>query len=194
MTITTTTKVAAAAAAATLLLGSAAAVAATTHTAPRLAAATAKQTVQVWVSPAKGNSAVQKILLTGAIGDHGTATSTTKSGKVSANGAYVRIHLQNGTFQVNAVQFNKKLNALRPHVDTATCSAWASGSGPVTLSQGTGAYAGISGTIHISTSFALLFPKETSGAKKGTCNQSNKARPTATFNGQITGSGQVSFG
>lgn len=187
MRVTTTPKLAAAAAAGTLLLGSAAAVAATSAGS---SAATGK--VHIWVSPS--NTAVQKILLTGAIGDSGTATSVTKSGKVDKNGKYVDIVLKHGTFKVNAVAFNNHANKLTPKIDTKTCSIWATITGPVTLSGGTGDYADISGTVQISTSFAALFPRLTAGPKKGQCNLGNNAQPTHEFNGQITGSGKVTFG
>jgi hypothetical protein len=147
--------------------------------------------VHVWVTPGKG--AVDKILLTGAIGDFGTATSETKSGKVDANGNYVKIALKQGSFTVNAVAFNKKANNTSPHVSSATCTLWVTVSGPVTLSDGTGAYAGISGRIHITTSFALLLPRHHSGPRKGTCNMSARAKPRAEFDGQIIGSGPVTL-
>jgi hypothetical protein len=187
MRMITTPKLAAAAAVGTLLLGSAAAVAATSN-----GSSATTGTVHIWVSPS--NSAVEKILVTGAIGDSGTATSVTKSGKVDKNGKYVDIVLTHGTFKVNSVAFNNRASKLMPNVDAKTCSAWATIAGPVTVYGGTGDYANISGTVHISTSFAALFPRLTSGAKKGQCNLSNNVEPTHQFNGQLTGSGKVTFG
>jgi hypothetical protein len=146
-------------------------------------------TLHIWVTPGKG--AVDKILLTGVAGDFGTATSITRHGKVDANGRYVRVVVQHGTFKVNAVAFNKKANAKQPHVNTTTCSAWASFSGNVRLFHGKGAYAGIAGKIKISTSFAVIGPRFHSGAHKGQCNLT--APPRAEFDGPITGSGQVTL-
>lgn len=120
------------------------------------AAAATHGTVHVWVSPGKG--AVQSIVLTGVIGDHGTATSMDKNGKIDKNGAYVKVALTQGSFQVNAVALNKSLNRMQPTIDKTSCSAWGSGSGNVTLSKGTGAYAGINGAIRMTTSFAAVFP------------------------------------
>ena len=148
-------------------------------------------TVHVWVTAASG--AVDKILLTGVIGDHGTATSINKNGTVNANGEYVKVALQKGGFEVNAVAFNTQLQKLQPTLNAATCSAWATGSGPVTLSDGTGAYAGISGTVTMTTSFAEIGPRFATGPKKGQCNMSNNAQPVAQFMGDLTGSGTVSF-
>jgi hypothetical protein len=147
--------------------------------------------VHVWVTPGKG--AVDKIMLTGAIGDFGTATSTTKSGKVDANGHYVKIALRKGGFVVNAVAFNAKAAAKVPKLDKATCTAWSTVSGKVTVSDGTGAYAGISGSITIQTSYAFLGPLHKSGPKKGKCNLANNAKPRAVFSGSIIGSGSVTI-
>lgn len=183
-----TPKLAAAAAAGTLLLGSAAAVAATSAG----STGTTKGTLHVWVTPGKG--ATDMIVLTGAIGDYGKAISVTKSGKVDKNGAYVHVKLQNGSFYVNAKKFNNEASATKPHNDLTTCSSWATLTGPVTLYDGSGAYANISGKLHISTSFAAVFPRYTHGSKKGQCKTGNHLAPVAAFSGQITGSGHVSYG
>lgn len=147
--------------------------------------------VHVWVTPGKG--AVDRILLSGVIADDGTATSIDKDGKVDQNGDYVKIALKHGGFEVNATAFNKKAATQQPTEDKNTCSAWATVSGPVTLYNGTGAYAGISGTVHITTSFAFLLPRFKSGAKQGQCNTGNNANPVAEFDGDIIGSGQISY-
>jgi hypothetical protein len=160
-------------------------------TAAASAPASTSGTLHVWVTPSSG--AVDKILLTGAIGDHGTATSIDKDGTVNVNGDYVKVALHKGGFEVNAVTFNKVLDNLQPSVNSVTCTFWAGGSGPVTLFDGTGAYAGIRGTVTVSTSFAAILPRYTTGAKMGQCNMSNNAQPVAQFSGSITGSGTVSF-
>jgi hypothetical protein len=148
-------------------------------------------TVHVWVTPSNG--AVEQILFTGVIGDHGTATSIDKDGTVDNNGQYVKIALAHGSFEVNAVALNRKLNKLQPTFDRASCSAWGTGGGNVTLFDGAGAYAGISGTVKITTSFAAILPRFTSGPKKGQCNANANAAPVAQFQGALEGSGDVSF-
>jgi hypothetical protein len=153
------------------------------------AAASSSGTVHVWVTPGKG--AVDQILLTGVIADHGTATTVGKNGSPDPNGGQVNLALSHGTFQVDTSAFDQKLSKVQPKVDKATCSAWGGGTGNVTLGNGTGAYAGISGTIKVTTSFAAIFPRFTSGAKKGQCNL--KAAPTASFQNTISGSGHVTF-
>ncbi len=65
-------------------------------------------TIQVWVTPSRHtNSAVAKIVITGVIGDYGTATTINKNGTVNDNGNYVKIVLQHGGFEVNSVALNK---------------------------------------------------------------------------------------
>ena len=146
-------------------------------------------TVHIWVTPGQG--AVDKIILTGVIGDFGTATSITRHGKVDVNGNYVRVVLRHGSFKVNAVAFNKKGSDTPPHINQRTCSVWASFAGNVSLFHGTGAYAGITGKVRITTSFAVIGPRFRSGAHKGKCNLGSNAAPLAEFDGQITGSGKI---
>lgn len=134
-----------------------------------------------------------KILATGAIGDYGTALSVDKNGKPSANGNFEKISLKQGGFEVDATQLNKALSHLQPTVNRTTCSFDFSGSGPGTLLNGTGQYAGISGKLTINVTFASIAPRFKSGAKKGKCNLSQKAAPLAEFT-SITASGKVSFG
>jgi hypothetical protein len=155
---------------------------------PAASAKTGK--VYVWVS---GSHARQPIVITGAIGDYGVAISETKSGRVTSNGAYVDIKLQNGSFHVNAKAFNKRTNALQPTVNTHTCSAWAHFSGPVTVYGGSGAYAGIGGTVRIASSFAAIFPRYAHGARKGQCKLGNSVQPLRAFSGNITGVGTLTL-
>jgi hypothetical protein len=149
-------------------------------------------TIEIWTMPSNGP--VSKIVITGAIGDYGTATTIDKNGKVDNNGDYVKIALKHGGFEVNSVELNKVTNTAPPIMtNTTTCSVEFGGSGPVTLFNGTGMYAGITGTVHITERFAAVGPRYASGAKKGQCNMSNNSQPLA-FWGSITGSGKVSFG
>ena len=147
--------------------------------------------IKVWV--ASPGATVSRIVFTGAIGDYGTATSINKDGKADKNGDYVKIALKDGRFEVNAVALNKKTNNAPPtSLNKTTCSAYFSGSGPVTLFNGSGAYKGISGTIKITEVFAFVGPRYTAGAKKGQCNLSNSAQPVAVYS-TLTGSGTVKY-
>lgn len=147
--------------------------------------------VSVYVTPSNG--AKSTIVITGAIGDYGTALSVDKNGKTDQNGNFVVITLKKGTFKVDSTTLNQVANNLQPTVNATTCSATGTGSGPVTLMDGTGLYAGISGTLNITETFAFIGPPFKSGSKKGQCNLSNNARPLAQY-GSLTGSGAVTFG
>jgi hypothetical protein len=148
--------------------------------------------VNVFVTPSSPNGPRDTIVVTGAIGDYGKALSVDKSGKTDTNGDYEKITLQQGSFLVNATKLNAKLNHLKATVNKATCSVSASGTGPVTLSNGAGLYAGISGTLQITVKFAFVGPRFSSGPHKGQCNTNNNAPALAQYQ-SITGSGTVSF-
>ena len=155
------------------------------------AAPPAGGTIDLYVTPNTG--AVYKILVIGAIGDHGTATTIDKDGKVDSNGNYVRIKLSKGSFEVNSVALNKKVNSAPPTVESkATCTYAFGGSGPVTPFNGSGLYTGISGTLHVTETFAGQGPLYKTGAKKGQCDTSNNAQPVATWTA-ITGKGTIKF-
>jgi hypothetical protein len=143
-------------------------------------------TIQIW--SAQNGTATSPIVFTGAIGDYGTATSEDKDGKVDQNGNYEKISLQQGKFTVNAVGLDKILSKAKPQTSKTNCGAVFTGSGPVTLSGGTGAYAGIKGTITARLTFVTISPT----LANGKCDMSQNANPAAAY-GTITGSGNVSF-
>lgn len=149
-------------------------------------------TIHIYATPSATNQALDSILITGVIGDYGKALTVDKNGKTDANGNYVDITLQKGSFKVNSTTLNKKTNSAQPNIDKTTCSFWFSGTGPVTLFDGTGSYLGISGKLNITITFAGYGPLYTSGKHKGTCNLSNNAQPTNQYS-SITGSGTVTF-
>ena len=140
--------------------------------------------IQIWST--QNGSAANPIILTDAIGDYGTATSEDKDGKVDENGNYEKIVLQQGSFTINAVALNRILSSAKPQANKSNCGAIFSGSGPVTLSGGAGAYAGIKGTITAVLIFVDISPK----LANGKC--SPNASPVAAY-GTVTGSGHVSF-
>ena len=153
---------------------------------PSASAAATGGTVQIWST--QSETATSPILFTGAIGDYGTATSEDKDGTVDQNGNYVKIVLQEGGFTVNAVALDKVLSKVKPQVAKTNCGATFTGSGPVSLSGGTGAYVGIKGTITAVLTFVAISPK----LANGKCNMSENVNPAAAY-GTITGSGRVSF-
>jgi hypothetical protein len=128
-----------------------------------------------------------KILITGAIGDYGTTVSQDANGKVDPNGGFQKVKLTHGGFIVNTTALNKRLNKAKPAINKTTCSIVFSGSAPTTITNGTGAYKGISGKVTITVTFAGIAPKTAKG-----CNLA----PNAPTHGQyesITGTGSVSF-
>jgi hypothetical protein len=140
--------------------------------------------IKVFASPMSATK--DTIILTGSIGDYGTAISTNKQGKVSANGSYERLALKQGTFIVNATKLDQKAAHVQPTLNAATCSYTATIIGPTTLGSGTGAYQGISGTVKITLMFAGIAPRSANGK----CNLSNSAKQLATYQ-SISGVGTV---
>jgi hypothetical protein len=133
-----------------------------------------------------------KIVLAGAIGDWGKVTSIDKNGKPDDNGNFVEVTLKKGTFEIDATVLNKTMANPRPQVQSGvTCSIAASGTGPVTLFDGTGLYQGISGTANVTMTFTGVGGRYQSGAKKGQCEQENGA-PLAML-GSVIGRGTVHF-
>ena len=139
-----------------------------------------------------GNGTGGRILFVGAIGDSGKLLTINKSGKADANGNYVKVTLKNGTFVLNKTGLDNVTNNAQPTFFSNTCSAVLKGTGPVTLSQGTGDYTGISGTLTTTLTFAEIGPRNTSGSKKGQCNTSNNAQPVGEV-GYATANGTVSY-
>jgi hypothetical protein len=159
---------------------------------PATAAAMKGGTIYISVTP--NNSATYPIVITGAFADYGTATTINQNGTVNPNGNYVKIALKQGGFEVNSTALNKKANSTNPTFNSTTnCSYTFSVSGPISVSKGTGAYKGISGTLTITESFSAILPRFASGKHKGQCNESNNVAPVAS-GGNISGSGKVSFG
>jgi hypothetical protein len=155
---------------------------------PASASATAMTTGKIvaLVNPAPAPGATGTIFIIGVIADYGTTVNVTATGKPSQD--YAKVNLTKGGFEVNLTALNKVTNALTPTFSAPTCMFWGSASGPVTLSDGTGAYAGITGTLTVHETFVGVAPRLASGR----CNMSQNATPTHMTN-QVTASGSVSF-
>lgn len=94
------------------------------------------------------------VILTGGIGDYGTARSVHPDGSVDPeHGSQLALALGRGGFRLDIgalhQQFAAVLGALT--ADTATCSGTATitSDAAVVTGSGTGAYAGIAGTFHL---------------------------------------------
>jgi hypothetical protein len=132
------------------------------------------------------------VVFTGAIGDYGTTLSVNSAGKSDGNGNFTKITLKKGGFTVDSSNLNAAFSSSGAPTDfnSTNCSGSIS-VGPATATivsgSGTGAYKGISGSVDLSATVALILPK-----KNGSCNTSNSANPVAAF-GALTGSGTVSL-
>jgi hypothetical protein len=143
--------------------------------------------IQLIVQPGAQQGA-GKIIVTGAIGDYGT----TSPGKTSGKGKYGTAKLTKGTFEINLTTISSKVNSANPTFNNSTCSAELSATAPAAILNGTGQYKGISGTVNLTETFAFIGPRNTKGAKKGQCNQSNNATAVAQM-GTVYGTGTIRF-
>jgi hypothetical protein len=116
----------------------------------------------------------------GAISDYGTDTQGT------GNSTSDKVVLKKGTFELNLAKLQAKIHPVAQ--DAADCSLVLGGSAPITLSHGTGAYKGISGSITVSFTDAVVFKL----TKAGKCSPSPTA-PELSSVSSVAGSGKVSF-
>jgi hypothetical protein len=133
------------------------------------------------------------ILITGAVGDHGTTLSIDQDGKPDTNGNYVKVTLKKGTFEINKTALDAKAKNVSPTGDLATCSGGFSVTAPVTLLDGTGRYKGITGTVKLTLTYAFILPRFASGKHKTQCNEGNTVPPVALYE-SVEGIGTVQFG
>lgn len=123
------------------------------------------------------------ILMTGAIGDYGRTTG------IKGQKALALVKLQKGTFEMKG---NALTNARTLTRNSATCSYSHSENVRLTVLDGTGLYAGISGALNITVNYARVDRLYTSGSHKGQCNLSLIAVPYSQFDTGI-GSGTVRY-
>ncbi|MCU1362989.1 MAG: hypothetical protein JWM55_817 [Acidimicrobiaceae bacterium] len=144
-----------------------------------------------------GEGVGSTVVLTGVIGDMGSADSIDANGTPDPQkNTEVILSLVRGSFKISVVALDKKINQAFNtfHANSSTCSGFvsASGSAPVVAGSGTGAYAGITGSITLNFSLAVIGAKYASGKHKGQCNESNNS-PSIGQAELVTGSGTVSF-
>jgi uncharacterized membrane protein len=158
-----------------------------------IASTTKSGTIKVWgVVNSSDTNNPTPVLVTGVIGDYGTVQTVNSSGKPDGNGNYFKLTLHKGTFTVNGKQFNAAFSTAGnppPDYNSTNCTgSFSVGPVPAPALSGTGAYAGISGSVDLTAQLALLLPR----TKSGSCNTGNNVNPLG-FWGQITGQGTVSF-
>jgi len=141
--------------------------------------------VKFWITPTT-NDETGTIVLTGAIGDYGTATTVNKSGQPDESGNYALVTLKDGTFTINMTKFNEKTGKDTFPINKKSCSSEGTANGSVTLMDGTGHYKGISGHLTYSETDAWILGRSTGGS---TCNDTDALYYLALE----SGAGTVSF-
>jgi hypothetical protein len=92
-----------------------------------------------------------------------------KNGIPDPNGSYLKISLHHGTIEVRFTA----ATVLRKTPFKATCSGIVAESTPSMVLNGTGQYAGISGTLEFTATHVLLSSRHTSGPDAGQCNDAD---------------------
>ena len=144
-----------------------------------------------------GSGVGTTVVLTGAIGDNGSADSIDANGTPDAqSNTQVLLALVQGTFKISVVGIDKKINSafgrFQPNHSTCSGNVSVTGSTPIVAGSGTGAYAGITGGFTLTLTLALVGPKYGSGKHVGQCINSNSAQPVAQMQ-LVTGFGIVSY-
>ena len=118
-------------------------------------------------------------ILTGAITDHGIDHQG-----VAGSGDYNKLVLSKGSFEISAANLPPNFPPLNP----TTCSSDGTTTVPVPIvdGTGTGAYHGISGTFHITVTFASILPR----LANGQCNTNATRYPGIEIS---RGAGTVSY-
>ena len=150
------------------------------------AATTQGGAIQMWLTPSPSGQAGGKVVLTGAIGDYGTAQNADATGTLDPKGTYKKLVLKSGTILINTAKFISAIRNAKPDsFNKSNCSAVVRVSGQIPIVDGTGAYSGIDGTLNATADQATIFPKTSAGA----CN--TNATP-AGFYFTVTGTGITS--
>ena len=129
-------------------------------------------------------SSKQQVVITGAFGDAGWFTGGVgELGTITLSKGSFRVNDSKGTAQELAIFAH-----IARHVNATTCAFYSTNTAPAIVLDGNGAYAGISGTISLTTIDAGVFPK----LKGGKCNLTHGALPIGLIS-LAQGVGTVSF-
>jgi hypothetical protein len=126
-------------------------------------------------------SSTGSVVVTGAIGDSGKDVT---GASPNAN----QIVLSKGSFDVSTAGIQKSFSKAKPKGNPANCGVVLAASAPANLSNGTGAYKGITGRVVLTITSAAVLPTKSDG----TCDES----PNSVAIGEVTisqGSGTISF-
>jgi hypothetical protein len=119
--------------------------------------------VKFWITPSANGAGA--IVITGAVGDYGTATTVNKNGQPDQNGGYSLLKLKDGTIEVNLTSFNHKNAKVGFPINQKSCSSEGTETGSVTVSDGTGHYKGIFGDLALSETDVWILGRSSSGSK-----------------------------
>jgi hypothetical protein len=153
---------------------------------PPVFASTSGGKIQIWVTPNPSNNGGGTVLITGAVGDYGTAQEVNAAGKPDSKGKYREVKLTKGTILFNLTAYQAAQNSAKFVFNTSTCTGYSSSGAPIQFVSGTGAYLGIKGSATLNSEIALILPKK----KNGSCNEN--ANPLSSYS-SVYGSGTVSF-
>jgi hypothetical protein len=131
------------------------------------------------------------VVVTGVIGDFGRSFPADKNGKANSNDNYMEVVVKRGTFVLDERALNSNKAVDRPRSNNATCSTWLTGTAKVPVSEGTGAYAGVHGSIDATLKVAFVNARFESGSLKGTC-EFGKPSASAYF-ASVEGEGSVTL-
>ena len=128
------------------------------------------------------------IIVAGAVGDYGPTTKADRNGQVDPHGKYSLLELKNGTILLDGSALAAKIQAgsATAQVDPVSCSLHGSVSAVSPIVTGTGAYAGITGSMDVTFTIAELAARTPSGA----CD--TNADPVDAY-ATISGTGVVHF-
>jgi hypothetical protein len=139
--------------------------------------------IHIYETSNHGPGAPGTVVVTGTVNDAGVGNAT---GVQTSNGT---IALSKGSIKdvPSPVFISREQDLFGRAVNPPGCAIAGTITGPVKIVGGTGAYAGIAGTVNATYTVAAILQK----LKNGTCNTQHKVRPIgiAIF---ITASGSVS--
>ena len=135
------------------------------------------------------------VILTGAIGDFGTATSVSSNGEVNTeHNDALELNLSHGTFRLDIADLDQHIvDAFRDYrPDPATCSGNVDTTGvaPIVADSGAGSYSGIEGSFDLSVAISEV------GATSQCNSTAQDQLATVPFDAQaiiVTGSGTITM-